>query len=126
MIFIIIELTSFLGKTNDLDLVVNDLFSKYNKKMVGIGFSLGAQLLMKYLGESKEHQKRFSVAASICQGYDLGEYVDNIFLYLLFVNYLFFYLHTILYVFLFLVVARFFKIGKICVGFTIWLSQRIC
>ena len=46
--------------------------------MVGIGFSLGAQLLMKYLGESKEHQEKFSVAASICQGYDLGEYVDKI------------------------------------------------
>lgn len=69
---------SFLGKTNDLNLVVNDIYSKNKKKMVGIGFSLGGQLLMKYLGESKEHQEKFSVAASICQGYDLEEYVDRI------------------------------------------------
>lgn len=59
------------GKTNDLDLMVNDLYSKFGKKFIGVGFSLGGHILMKYLGESKSNENKFHLAASICQGYDL-------------------------------------------------------
>jgi len=61
------------GKTNDLNLVVNDLYAKRKKKMIGIGFSLGGHILLKYLGESKENQDKFYFAASFCQGYDLTQ-----------------------------------------------------
>ena len=65
---------SFLGQTDDLDLVVRTLIrTEKAKKFVAIGFSLGGNILMKYLGEKPERQKHFHVAASICQGYDIPE-----------------------------------------------------
>ena len=65
-----------LGYTDDLELVVNDLIKKNpEEKLVGIGFSLGANVLMKFLGEKPERQLNFLFAASLCQGYNLPEYV---------------------------------------------------
>ena len=42
-----------------------------SKRLIGVGFSLGANILLKYLGEKPERQRWFSFALSICQGYDL-------------------------------------------------------
>ncbi|XP_047129014.1 monoacylglycerol lipase ABHD2 isoform X1 [Hydra vulgaris] len=62
------------GYTDDLDLVVSDLIVKNpGEKLIGIGFSLGANVLMKYLGEKPERQLNFLFAASLCQGYNLPE-----------------------------------------------------
>lgn len=39
-------------------------------KFVGVGFSLGANILVKFLGECPERQDDFVCAISVCQGYD--------------------------------------------------------
>lgn len=63
------------GQTDDLDFVVSTLMKreKISQFSAAIGFSLGANILMKYLGEDKERQNYFKCATSICQGYDIPE-----------------------------------------------------
>lgn len=62
------------GQTDDLDFVVQTLLHTKNvKKLIAVGFSLGANILMKYLGEKPERQENFYFAASICQGYNVPE-----------------------------------------------------
>ena len=41
--------------------------------ITGLGFSLGGNILMKYLGEKTERQKNFHFATSVCSGYDVPE-----------------------------------------------------
>ncbi|ELT95508.1 hypothetical protein CAPTEDRAFT_132362 [Capitella teleta] len=38
---------------------------------IGVGFSMGGNQLIKYLGEHPDHQKKFLCALSCCQGYDV-------------------------------------------------------
>ncbi|XP_057307324.1 monoacylglycerol lipase ABHD2-like [Hydractinia symbiolongicarpus] len=62
------------GQTDDLDFVVQTLLRTRNvKKLIAVGFSLGANILMKYLGEKPNRQENFYFAASICQGYNVPE-----------------------------------------------------
>lgn len=67
--------------TSDLHAVVTHSLEAYpHTKAVAVGFSLGANLVAKYLGE-----RRFTVPAnivggiSICQGYDALMYVSFFF-----------------------------------------------
>eukprot|EP00794_Sanderia_malayensis_P014153 gene14153-15631_t len=60
------------GCTQDFQLVVDDVLEKYNhRKIFGIGFSMGANVLLKYLGEVPERQNNFLCAVSVCQGYNI-------------------------------------------------------
>ena len=62
----------FTGSTNELDAVVRYTANNFpNTKLVGVGFSLGGNILVKYLGENPEHQRNFVCAVSVCQGYDI-------------------------------------------------------
>lgn len=38
--------------------------------LVSVGFSMGANIVVKYLGESPHRQNYFLCALSVCQGYD--------------------------------------------------------
>lgn len=59
------------GGTGDITAVFEELCHYYPKtKFIGIGFSLGACILVRFLGEDVKRQKKFICAASICQGYD--------------------------------------------------------
>lgn len=71
----------YIGQTYDLDVVVKTLYEEERRKMIAVGFSLGGNILMKYLGEHKENQNMFHFAVCICQGYDVPEYVI-LFIYL--------------------------------------------
>ena len=52
--------------------MIDYLREKYpGKKFIGVGFSLGANILLKYLGERPERQAYFLGAQSWCQGYDV-------------------------------------------------------
>lgn len=65
------------GQTDDLDAVVNHLLKTEKvERFIAIGFSLGGNILMKYLGEKLERQKHFLFAVSVCQGYDIPEAAD--------------------------------------------------
>lgn len=41
-------------------------------KLIAVGFSMGANVVVKYMGEDAKHQENFLAAMSICQGYDLS------------------------------------------------------
>ena len=59
------------GGTGDLALIYERLKDEFpGCKFVGVGFSLGANILLKFLGECPERQDDFVCAISACQGYD--------------------------------------------------------
>lgn len=59
------------GGTGDYDAVVKYIIHYYpNMRLFGIGFSLGANQVIKYLGENPSRQKYFLGYQSWCQGYD--------------------------------------------------------
>lgn len=41
-------------------------------RLIGVGFSMGGNILLKYLGEAPERQTKFICAVSLCQGYDIA------------------------------------------------------
>lgn len=65
----------FLGHTDDYEEMIANLHSKYPTSLiVAVGFSLGGNLITKYLGE--EHKKKpMNVigGVSVCQGYNAVE-----------------------------------------------------
>jgi abhydrolase domain-containing protein 2 len=62
------------GNTADYHLMVEDLLKRFpTSKMITIGFSMGANIVTKYLGES-ERDSRILAGISVCQGYDAKEY----------------------------------------------------
>jgi len=47
------------------------LKEKYpQRKFIGVGTSLGGNILLRFLAEKPERQEDFVCAISICQGYD--------------------------------------------------------
>ena len=42
-------------------------------KLVAVGFSMGGNVVCKYLGEDERNQQHFICAISCCQGYDAYE-----------------------------------------------------
>ena len=64
------------GGTEDMVLVYDDVCRRYpDTVFLGCGFSLGACILVRFLGERRERRRRFLMAASLCQGYDPYMYV---------------------------------------------------
>ena len=62
------------GGTGDLSVMMDVLIEKYpDMKYIGVGFSLGANILLKYLGEQPPRQSHFLCAQSWCQGYHAGK-----------------------------------------------------
>lgn len=60
------------GGTEELAAVVNHLTSVVkHKRLIGVGFSMGGNILIKYLGEEPSRQALFECAVSVCQGYDI-------------------------------------------------------
>lgn len=60
------------GSTCELRAIVNFVASNYpDTNLIGVGFSMGANILVKYLGENIDQPRKFLCAVSICQGYDI-------------------------------------------------------
>jgi len=54
--------------------MVNEMMGKYpDSKFIAVGFSMGANIVVKYLGEHEETQSQFIGAISCCQGYNIVE-----------------------------------------------------
>ena len=51
-----------------------------HKRLIGVGFSMGANILIKYLGEEAPRQECFECGISVCQGYDILRYQMAFFL----------------------------------------------
>ena len=59
------------GHTNDYDGMVQDMAKRYpGSKFILVGFSMGGNLVTKYLGEKRERPKNIIAGISACQGYD--------------------------------------------------------
>jgi len=62
------------GETEEYGLMVDEMVAKYPaSKFIAVGFSMGANIVVKYLGEHEETQSRFIGAVSCCQGYNIVE-----------------------------------------------------
>jgi predicted alpha/beta-fold hydrolase len=60
------------GGTDDLQLMIDWVLEEWpGRPIIGIGLSMGGNVLMKYLGEKPDRQSHFIGAATVCQGYNL-------------------------------------------------------
>ena len=63
------------GNTIDYNMMVDDLLKRFPmNRMICVGFSMGANLVTKFIGEAPRPD-RIIAGISICQGYDAKEYV---------------------------------------------------
>ena len=54
--------------------MVDEMMCKYpDDKFIAVGFSIGANIIIKFLGEHEQLQTRFIGAVSLCQAYDVLE-----------------------------------------------------
>lgn len=59
------------GHTDDYNYMVENLLERYpNTKLILVGFSLGGNLISKYLGEDRKRPTNIIGGISICQGYN--------------------------------------------------------
>lgn len=62
------------GHTDDFSCMLESLLERYpNTKLVLVGFSLGGNLISKYLGEDRKRPTNIIGGVSICQGYNAIE-----------------------------------------------------
>lgn len=62
------------GGTEEFAAMVERLVRMFPSLLkIAVGFSMGGNIVMKYLGESPKHQAKFIGAVSCCQGYDILE-----------------------------------------------------
>jgi len=62
------------GGTEEYGVMVDDMMQKYpDSKFIAVGFSMGGNIVVKYLGEHDDTQSRIIGAISCCQGYNLVE-----------------------------------------------------
>ncbi|XP_013395951.1 monoacylglycerol lipase ABHD2 isoform X1 [Lingula anatina] len=60
------------GGTDEYAAMVEEVHRLYpDSKFIAVGFSMGGNLAVKYLGEKSSNQKNFLCGLSICQGYDV-------------------------------------------------------
>ena len=60
-----------VGGTGELTAMFEDLKARYpTSKFAIVGMSLGANIVIRFLGECPERQKEVTCAVSVCQGYD--------------------------------------------------------
>ena len=65
-----------LGNTDDLHAALADYVRKYpNSKVILFGYSLGGNLVPKYLGEDRERPSNIIAGFSICSLLDANKYV---------------------------------------------------
>lgn len=67
------------GHTDDFGYMVENLTERYpNTKFILVGFSLGGNLITKYLGEDRKRPAAIMGGISICQGYNAIEVVCSL------------------------------------------------
>jgi abhydrolase domain-containing protein 2 len=61
----------FIGGTEEYGTMVDNILTRYpDTKLLGIGFSMGGNVVVKYVGEEIAREEKFLCVMSLCQGYD--------------------------------------------------------
>ncbi|XP_050397022.1 monoacylglycerol lipase ABHD2 isoform X1 [Patella vulgata] len=62
------------GETGEYNSMIDEIIRLYpNTTIIAVGCSMGANIVLKYLGEDKSHEKKVIGALSLCQGYDAND-----------------------------------------------------
>ncbi|ESO85093.1 hypothetical protein LOTGIDRAFT_204654 [Lottia gigantea] len=62
------------GETGEYNCMIDELKRLYpNTSIIAVGCSMGANIVIKYLGECKQHENKVIGALSFCQGYDVND-----------------------------------------------------
>ncbi|XP_077991419.1 monoacylglycerol lipase ABHD2-like [Glandiceps talaboti] len=65
------------GETDEYAAMVTYLEDRHpNTHFIGVGFSMGGNIVLKYLGENASRQDKFLCGVSLCQGYELIYGID--------------------------------------------------
>ncbi|XP_071825900.1 monoacylglycerol lipase ABHD2-like [Apostichopus japonicus] len=65
------------GDTEEYDVMIQYIRENHpDSTLISIGFSMGANIVVKYLGEAPHRQSYFLCALSVCQGYDCTRALD--------------------------------------------------
>lgn len=63
-----------LGGTEEYAVMVTEICKRYpDSQLMAIGFSMGGNVVLKYIGEDNSRQENFLCVMSLCQGYDAGQ-----------------------------------------------------
>lgn len=62
------------GGTEEYGVMVENLMKEHPGSLfIAVGFSMGGNIITKFIGEHPEIQKRFIGGVACCQGYDVME-----------------------------------------------------
>ena len=71
---VLIPASTALGGTDEYAAMVSEICKRYpSTKLVSIGFSMGGNIVLKYIGEDNSRQDKFLCVMSLCQGYNAGQ-----------------------------------------------------
>lgn len=66
----------FVGGTEEYGAMVDEVLRRHPDTMLmGVGFSMGGNMVVKYVGEDISRQDKFLCLMSLCQGYDAEKWV---------------------------------------------------
>lgn len=78
-IYMYVAFLCLLGSTEEYGAMVKKVKLLYpHTTLVAVGFSMGGNLVCKYLGEKEENRRDFVCGVSCCQGYDITRYVMSL------------------------------------------------
>lgn len=61
----------FTGCTEEYGAMVDNVLTRYpDTRLMGVGFSMGGNVVVKYVGEDLSREQKFLCIMSLCQGYD--------------------------------------------------------
>eukprot|EP00105_Crassostrea_gigas_P018010 XP_011435999.1 PREDICTED: monoacylglycerol lipase ABHD2 [Crassostrea gigas] len=65
------------GGTEEYGAMVDEVLRRHpDTRLMGLGFSMGANVVVKYVGEDISRQEKFLCLMSLCQGYDAEKAID--------------------------------------------------
>ena len=77
LILFIVKPLYFSGGTEEYGKMVDEIRQLYpHTQLLAVGFSMGGNIVTKYLGEDESHQQKFILGMAVCQGYDISRYVS--------------------------------------------------